>query len=220
MLKPVIKIGVVSDVVCPWCYIGKRRLEKAIGMLSGEMEFEIAYYPFELNPDIPAKGLKQKEYLTGKFGGEEAYRKITQQTTAAAKQEGLIFNFDKQAVLPNTRNAHRLILYAREEGKQLQLAELLFRAYFTDGTDLSDMENLADISAEAGLNREKVEQFLESDSGMTEVMIAETELQRMGIRSVPFYIINDRYGISGAQPSEAFIQAFKNATAEFTEAGS
>jgi predicted DsbA family dithiol-disulfide isomerase len=214
MNRPIIKIAVVSDVVCPWCYIGKRRLEKAINLVSNEFDFEIQYYPFELNPEMPANGVNQKEYLINKFGGEEQYEKITGQTSYVASLEGLEFNFDKQRIAPNTRNAHRLILFAREEGKQLELVEGLFKAYFTDGVNLSDESNLIDVAVKAGLDRDTVETILQSDAGLKEVVKAEKELQAMGVRGVPFYIINDKYGISGAQPSETFVQAFRNIALE------
>lgn len=210
MTKQKIKIGVVSDVVCPWCYIGKRRLEKAIDKLSDKYEFEIEYFPFELNPHIPANGVNQREHLTEKFGGEDRFEAITSRTASVAAQEGLSFNFDAQTVIPNTRNAHRLIQLAKEDGKQLQLVEAFFKAYFTDGIDLSKKENLISISEQAGLDRAKVELFLKSSTGTTEVEMAELEIQKLGISGVPFYILNNKYGISGAQAPETFIEAFNN----------
>jgi predicted DsbA family dithiol-disulfide isomerase len=219
MAKPVIKIAVVSDVVCPWCYIGKRRLEKAIDQMSAEYQFELAYYPFELNPDMPVKGKNQQAYLSDKFGGVEEYERITNHTADVASTEGLTFDFDKQKISPNTLNAHRLILFAKESGKHLQIVELLFKAYFTDGIDLSRIENLVKLATQAGMDEHKTAEFLQGETGVTEVRIAEKELQRMGVRSVPFYIINDKYGVSGAQPTETFIQAFRNIGKELQTAG-
>jgi predicted DsbA family dithiol-disulfide isomerase len=210
MAKPLIKIGVVSDVVCPWCYIGKRRLEKAVEELKDQIDFEIAYYPFELNPDIPPTGIDQKKYLTDKFGGKSAYEKLTGNVTRVAAAEGLTFDYNKQKVSPNTRNAHRLLLLAREDNKQLALAEALFKAYFTDGIDLSKNENLLHIAVGVGMAEGKVKTFLESDTGLTEVAAAENELHAMGISGVPFFIVNDKYGISGAQPTETLVNAFQN----------
>jgi predicted DsbA family dithiol-disulfide isomerase len=208
-MKSTIKIGVISDVVCPWCYIGKRRLEKAMLELSDKFDFEVEYFPFELNPQIPASGLNQKEYLASKFGGEERYQQITGNVTTTAAREGLKFDFASQNISPNTRNAHRLIQLAKENNNHVALVEALFKAYFTDGTDLSKTENLVEIAANAGMDRAKVEQFLQSDAGIAEVEMTERELQQMGISGVPFYIINNKYGISGAQPSESFIKAFE-----------
>jgi predicted DsbA family dithiol-disulfide isomerase len=210
MTKPLIKVGVVSDVVCPWCYIGKRRLEKAIDQLKDKMDFEIAYYPFELNPDAPVEGVDNKKYLTQKFGGESAYVQLTGNVARIAESEGLHFDFEKQKVSPNTRHAHRLLLLAREDGKQLDLAEALFKAYFTDGVDLSNNDNLIEIAKGVGLPEDKVKIFLESNTGINEVAAAEKELHSMGITGVPFYIINDKYGVSGAQATSAFVSAFEN----------
>jgi predicted DsbA family dithiol-disulfide isomerase len=213
MIKPSIKLGVVSDVVCPWCYIGKRRLEKALDKLSDKYDFEIEYFPFELNPQMPAEGANQKQYLMEKFGGEERYQQITNHTTSVAAQEGLTFNFDKQERSPNTRNAHRLIQLAKEDGKHLQLTESLFKAYFTDGVDLSKNDNLIAVAESVGMDKEKVSAFLESNTGVTEIEMAEQELQKIGISGVPFYIIENKYGISGAQPTETFINAFEEIAA-------
>jgi predicted DsbA family dithiol-disulfide isomerase len=209
MSKLKIKIGVVSDIVCPWCYIGKRRLEKAMEQLSDRFDFEVEYFPFELNPHMPASGADQKQYLTDKFGSEERYRQLTGNVTTVAAQEGITFNYTAQKKSPNTRNAHRLIQLAKEDGKHLQLVEALFKAYFTEGTDLTQAENLAGIAAAAGMDKQKVALFLQSNTGVVEVEMAERELQQLGISGVPFYVVDNKYGISGAQPSEAFIKAFE-----------
>jgi predicted DsbA family dithiol-disulfide isomerase len=209
-VKPVIKIAVVSDVVCPWCYIGKRRMESAVKSLGDQFDFEIAYYPFELNPQMPIEGRDQKEYLSKKFGDESEYERITGHVTEVAEMEGLTFDFKKQTKSPNTRNAHRLILFSKEEDKHLQMVETLFKAYFTDGIDLSKNENLAELAATVGIDKDKALKFLETETGLAEVQVAENELQKMGITGVPFYIINDKYGISGAQAAETFVQAFQN----------
>jgi predicted DsbA family dithiol-disulfide isomerase len=209
MNKPIIKIGVVSDVVCPWCYIGKRRLEKAIAELSPRFTFEVEYFPFELNPQMPSHGVDQKDYLINKFGGEERYHQLTDHVTSIAAQEGLTFDYPAQKISPNTRNAHRLIQFAKEDQKQLAFVEALFKAYFTEGIDLSKTENLVAIAVAAGLDKEKTEAFLTSDAGKTEVELTELELQQSGITGVPFYVVDNKYGISGAQPSESFIKAFE-----------
>lgn len=210
MSKPKIKIDVVSDVVCPWCYIGKRRLEKAVDQLKDKYEFELEYHPFELNPEMPAGGTDQKTYLTNKFGGSERYEQITNRVTTVAAEEGLNFDFGKQKISPNTREAHRIIQYAKQEGKQVEVKEAFMKAYFEQGVDLSKKENLLTIAVQAGLTHEKVEKLLSTDEGLMEVALAEKEMQKLGITGVPFYIINNKYGVSGAQPSEAFVQAFED----------
>lgn len=184
-----------------------------------EFDFEVAYYPFELNPDMPVEGRNQKEFFKQKFGG--AHEEMTERVSHVAAQEGLEFDFEKQHVSPNTRDAHRLVLFARDSGKDLFLVEKLFKAYFTDGVDLSKKENLTKLAVEVGLDEAEVARFLEGEAGKTEVVLAESEMQRIGVRGVPFYIINDKYGVSGAQPAEAFIDVFKGiAQEQETEAAS
>lgn len=206
MSKPLIKIDVVSDVVCPWCYIGKRRLEKAIEMLSDKIDFQVEYHPFELNPDMPAEGRNQKEYLAAKFGGEEQYHQITSRTEKTAAQEGLRFDFAKQRISPNTLNAHRLIAFAKGKGKQAELKEALMSAYFEKGIDLTQTKNLVDIAREHGLEAKETELFINSDELAAEVRMEEQLNSRRGISGVPFYIINNQYGVSGAQPTEVFVR--------------
>lgn len=207
-VKPTLKISVISDVVCPWCYIGKRRLEAAVNKLSDKFTFEIEYFPFELNPQMPASGLNQKEYLYKKFGGQERYEQLTGHVSSVAGQEGLSFNYQSQTISPNTRKAHRLIQLAKEDGKQLQLVEAFFKAYFTDGVDLSKDENLIRIAESCGLDPKKMDTFLKGSEGEVEVEMAERQWQNAGVTGVPFYVIDNKYGISGAQSPESFIKAF------------
>jgi len=206
-----IKIDVVSDVVCPWCYIGKRRLEKAIESLSDEYEFDVEYHPFELNPKMPLSGLNQKAYLTEKFGNDERYKSILEHVTKTAAEEGLTFNFTKQETVPNTRNAHRIIQKARDSGNQVNVKEALMHAYFADGIDLSKPENLITIAISGGLSKQLVEDLLNGEEGLAEVAFAQQQMQKLGITAVPFYIIENQFGLSGAQPSETFINAIKKA---------
>lgn len=219
MTKPKIKVDIVSDVVCPWCYIGKRRIERAMDTLSDKYDFEVEYHPFELNPQMPREGVDQKQYLSAKFGGEDRYDKITAQTTATAAQEGLNFDFSKQKISPNTRDAHRIIQFAKQEGKQPEVKEAFMKAYFEQGIDLSKKENLVSVAVQAGLSKAGVEALLSGTEGLAEVELAERELQKLGISGVPFYIINNKYGVSGAQASEAFIQAFEELGKELTVTG-
>ena len=209
MEKTRIRIGVVSDVVCPWCYIGKRRLEKAMETLADRFDFDVEYFPFELNPHIPEEGLNNHEYLCRKFGSESKYEELTGHVKRVAEGEGIQFHLEHQPTAPNTRNAHRIIMLAREDGKQSEVAEALFRAYFTEGVDLSSVENLLDISQQAGLDREKVALLLNSNTGKLEIEMAEKELQDLGITSVPLFIVDNRTAISGAQSLETFVEAFE-----------
>lgn len=208
MTKLKVKVDVVSDVVCPWCYIGKRRLEKAIDSLQHKYDFEIEYHPFELNPNMPLEGVNQKAYLSAKFGGEDQYTKITNRTKSVAAEEGLKFDFEKQEISPNTRNAHRIIQHAKHEQKQAATKEAFMKAYFEDGVDLSKKENLIDVAVKAGLTKGTVEKLLSGEEGLSEVAHTEREMRKLGITGVPFYIINNQYGVSGAQPTASFIQIF------------
>lgn len=202
-----IKIDIVSDVVCPWCYIGKRRIEKAINQLQGQYEFDVSYLPFELNAQVPKAGLDQKQYLTTKFGGDDRFKQLTQHVTSVAATEGLQFDFNKQKVMPNTRDAHRIIWLAKQTGNQLEVKEAFMKAYFEEGVDLSKPENLVAIAVKCGMGESQVWSLLNSDEGLAEVITTEQLNQQRGVSGVPFYIINDQYGISGAQPTEVFVQA-------------
>lgn len=207
MAKPTLKIDIVSDVVCPWCYIGKRRIERAMDQLKDQFDFEVEYHPFELNPHMPKEGSNQKEYLAAKFGGEERYQQITGHVTSVAAQEGLKFDFENQQVSPNTLNAHRLIAFAKREGKQPQMKEALMSAYFEQGIDLSKNKNLVAIAVKQGLDETRVTDFLNSDELTDEVKMEEHINVQRGISGVPFYIIDNKYGVSGAQASETFVKA-------------
>jgi predicted DsbA family dithiol-disulfide isomerase len=209
MSKQVIKIDVISDVVCPWCYIGKRRLEKAMQRLSSEYDFDVQYHPFELNPGMPVHGENNKEYLVEKFGSVDRYELLTSQTTRVAAQEELSFDFNKQRIIPNTRKAHALIQFAGQFKKQSELTDAFFRAYFSDGINLSDDENLLDISQNIGLDKEQARVIIADVKQLKRIEQRERTWQTFGIRGVPFYIINDQYGISGAQTTETFIRALK-----------
>jgi predicted DsbA family dithiol-disulfide isomerase len=213
-MKQSIKIDVVSDVVCPWCYIGKRRLEKAISLLADTFDFEIEYHPFELNPHIPEYGVDNKQYLTEKFGGEDRFRALTDHVASVALQEGLIFNYEKQTTSPNTRKAHALVQMAKGDGIQAELVELLFKAYFTDGLNLSLEKNLIYLGVRAGLDESKIEDHLADENSLLQVALEEQQLYKLGITGVPFYIINQKFGISGAQNPENFIKAFYDITNE------
>jgi predicted DsbA family dithiol-disulfide isomerase len=189
-------------------------LETAIAKVSDQVDVEIEYHPFELNPDMPAEGRNQKEYLTKKFGSEAKYQQIVNHVTEVAMQEGLHFDFKKQNISPNTRNAHRLIWFAKRHGKQIEMKEALMKAYFEEGVDLTKMESLIAISTKVGLNVEETKTFLTSTEGMVEVTTAEMQNAQRGISGVPFYIINNQYGVSGAQPSDVFAKAFLEISAE------
>lgn len=209
MEKNLISIGIVSDIVCPWCYIGKRRLKEAMSLASDRFAFEVEHIPFELNPHIPEEGTDYHQYLCGKFGSESKFEALTAHVKRIAAREQIVLNTEIQKTYPNTRNAHRVILMARETDKQEDVVEALFRAFFTDGVDLSKKENLIEIAANAGLDRDRVAALLDSNIGKVEIEIAEKELHDLGITSIPLFIINNKSAISGAQSVETFSRAFE-----------
>ncbi len=213
MEKTKIRIGVVSDVVCPWCYIGKRRLEKAMELASDRFEFEVEYFPFELNPHLSEEGADYQEYLCKKYGGEDRFHQLTEHLRLTAAREDIPFKLEMQKTMPNTRNAHRIIMIARDEGKQLEVVEAFFRAYFTEGVDLTRVDNLIEIAEEAQLDTELIEALLNSNTGKLEIEMAEKELQNLGITSIPLYIFENKFAVSGAQSVEAFTKAFEEAVA-------
>jgi predicted DsbA family dithiol-disulfide isomerase len=208
-MKHSIKIDIVSDVVCPWCYVGKRRLEKAMEALRHQYDFKINYHPFELHPELSPGGQNQKEYLVKKFGGESRYHQLTNNVARIAQVEGLQFDFERQNVMPNTRKAHIIISGAKEFGNQAQVVEAFFNSYFNRGVDLSKDENLITVGMSAGLERILIEKWLADDSRISDIERSEKELTKLGVHAVPFFIINDRYTLSGAQPTEAFINVLE-----------
>jgi predicted DsbA family dithiol-disulfide isomerase len=217
-MKQTITIDIVSDIVCPWCYIGKRRLQTALLELREEYDFEVEYRPFELNPAIPASGRNQRDYMIEKFGSEERYNTLTRQVTQVAADEGLEFNFDKQLRSPNTRKAHALIQFAGSEGRQQEVVDALFKGYFTEGIDLSKDENLLEIADQAGLDYQRSKQLLEDENSLLQIALEEQEIYKLGITGVPFFIINKKFGISGAQSSETFVKALQNIGKEMAPA--
>lgn len=204
MNKIKIRVDVVSDVICPWCYIGKRRLENAIGRLPENFEIDLHFLPFELNPDTPKSGRDHKKYLADRFGGYEKVEQMHDHVTNVAAGEGLDFHFERQPTMPNTFDAHRLIQYAAAFGKQPEVKEALMKAYFEEGVDLS--KNILDVAEKVGLDRAKAHAFLESDELVDEVRQMEHLNYQRKISGVPFYIINNKYGVSGAQPSDTFVE--------------
>jgi predicted DsbA family dithiol-disulfide isomerase len=200
-------IDVISDVICPWCLIGKRRLERALG----NRPAVVRWHPFQLNPDMPREGIDRKSYRIWKFGSWERSQELDAQVAAAGRGEGIAFNFDKMARTPNTLDAHRVIWLAGERGVQDAVVEALFLAYFTEGRDLSDRLTLAEIAAEAGLDRVEVDGLLAGDGGLDIVRSGEEQARRLGVSGVPFFVVNGRVALSGAQPPELFLQTFEQA---------
>ena len=183
-MKP-LQIDVVSDVVCPWCYIGKKRIEQAIA-LAPEVPVELIYRPFFLNPWVPREGISRDEYLTTKFGSPDRYKGIAGRVQAAAAEEGLVYDSSKMKRQPNTTDAHRLIFWASSIGKSAEMKQRLMDLYFTEGGDLTDREVLVKAAADIGLEAEKVREALASDADLAAVEAAANQAKDAGIDGVPF----------------------------------
>ena len=214
-VSPALTIDIYSDVVCPWCYIGKRRLEGALdqwGQSSARRTHRMTWRPFELNPTMPQSGMDRRVYLEAKFGGPEALRSIQDRVTAVGAKEGIPFAFDRIRTTPNTFNAHRLIAYAAQQQKQDDVVELLFHSYFIEGVDIGDREVLASIAEHSGLDGAGAHRVLHSHEGESEVREQQTRGRRLGIRAVPHFVLNERLAISGAQPVDTLCSAIEQVT--------
>lgn len=206
-------VDVISDVICPWCYIGKRRLEKAIASLNGQCEVRVRWHPFQLNPTMPKEGVSRREYRIGKFGSWERSQELDAKLIAVGETEVILFAFDRIERTPNTFDAHRLIWLADQHDCQDAVMEGLFRAYFTEGRDISDRGILTDVVVDSGLDRQLVEDMLNSDQGVGAIQKAEELSRRHGVGGVPYFIINEKVALSGAQFPETFLEAFAQAIA-------
>jgi predicted DsbA family dithiol-disulfide isomerase len=202
-------IEIYSDIVCPWCYVGKRRLERALTSVSGDLH--VTWHPFQLNPTMPLDGMDRSAYLKAKFGSLEAFGRMEEQLLAAGADEQIHFAFEKIQRTPNTFKAHRLVWYAAQQEKQDEVVEAFFRAYFLEGKNIGDLKTLAFVAAEAGLNRTETESFLVSEKGVVEVKAEEAVGRQLGIRGVPYFVFNGIVSISGAQPPDIFVSAIQQA---------
>jgi predicted DsbA family dithiol-disulfide isomerase len=204
-----VHIDIYSDIVCPWCYVGKRRLERALTSLGGDAQ--VTWRPFQLNPTMSSDGMDRTAYLKAKFGSLEAFGQMEEQLLAAGADEQIPFAFGKIQRTPNTFAAHRLVWYAAQQGKQDKVVEALFRAYFLNGENIGDLKTLAHVAGEAGLDRTEIEKYLASDKGVIEVKAEEAVGRRLGIRGVPYFVFNGSISISGAQPPDIIVSAIQQA---------
>lgn len=201
-------IDVVSDVVCPWCYIGKRHLEQALASLPEGQRPTVRWHPFQLNPNLPAEGVDRSSYLEEKFGGADRAAQIYERVKAAGREAGLALDFDRIARQPNTMDAHRLIAWAQSDGQSADaLVEALFKAYFVQGRFIGDRAVLAEIAGEAGLDAKQARAWLETGEGADEIADMDRRTRQMGISGVPFFVFNQKLGVSGAQGSSTLADA-------------
>jgi predicted DsbA family dithiol-disulfide isomerase len=209
------KVEVWSDVVCPWCYIGKRRIEGALEQFEHRDDVEVTYRAFELNPQAqPDEGIALAERLARKYGVpiEEA-RAMNARVTAVAADDGLDYHLDK-ARPGNTFDAHRLIHLAQAEGCQGEMKERLMAAYFIEGRPIGTRDTLLELAAEVGLDPDRARAVLDGDEFTAEVRADEREAAELGISGVPFFVIDRRYGVSGAQPAQLLARALDQAWSE------
>ena len=204
-IQPV-RIDVVSDVVCPWCFIGKHRLEKALA-LRPDIPVEVHWRPYFLNDWIPRDGIAREEYLTTKFGSPERYKGIAQRVTAAAAEEGLVYAADKMTRQPNTLDCHRLIRWAEGIGKAAEMKQRLMDLYFTEGADLTNRAVLVQAASDVGLDPEDVRAALDSDQDVAQIEQEVLAAKQAGIEGVPCFIFGGKFAVSGAQSPEYLADA-------------
>jgi predicted DsbA family dithiol-disulfide isomerase len=203
-------IDVYSDIACPWCYIGERRLAAALAQRP-DLNAEVRWRPFQLQPALPPEGVAWPTFADRKFGGGKRARAIFAHVERAAEGDGIAFDFEGIAAAANTADAHRLILLGREEDREWAVADVLFRAYFSEGRDIGDREVLLSIAEEAGVDAERAAAYLDGSAGRAELADSQTEAARLGIQGVPFYVLDGRIGLYGAQPVETFVRALDQA---------
>jgi len=213
--RPVVTVDIYSDVVCPWCYIGKRKFESGLDIVAGEelgVDFDVTYRPYQLDPAArPGVSEPVVDAYAKKFGGAERAREIIRNVSDRAADVGLAFNMDR-ARRANTLLAHRLIWFADRPDsgvEQAAMKERLLKAYFTDGLDIGDAEVLADCAADVGLDRSAVLRFLQSDQGTAAVTAELSEARDEGITAVPTYVFNGKWAVPGAQEPETFAQVLR-----------
>ncbi len=207
ILLVIMIIDIVSDAICPWCYIGKRRLERALAM-APQPDLQIGWRPFQLNPDMPLEGMDRQEYLRLKFG-DRAGGRMYQAVEEAGRAEGIPFNFDRIRRTPNTLLVHRLIRYAAREGHQDDVVEAAFRAYFVEGEDIGQVDTLVRLTEGIGMDGARVRAYLESDEDLAQIKAEDQFARQIGIQGVPCFIIDRKFALSGAQPPEAFLEVFE-----------
>ncbi len=201
-------IQIVSDIVCPWCYVGKRRLERALDALALRESVRTVWLPFELNPDLPPGGMARAEYRTRKFGPDR-WAAMDARMAETGREEGIAFAFDRMERQPNTRPAHVLIAHATEQGRGDVTVEALFRGFFEEAWDVGDEAVLLAIAEAVGLDRDGAAAALRSEERAAEIVGFERQAQAAGIAGVPYFIVDGQWSLSGAQPTEAWVEALR-----------
>jgi predicted DsbA family dithiol-disulfide isomerase len=212
------QLEIFSDTVCPWCYIGKRRLERAL-RLRPQQGLALRWRAFQLNPGLPPNGMDRRQYMVAKFGSLDRAQRLFDAVARVGAQEGIQFDFERIARTPNTVRSHRLLYAAAEEGRQSDLLDLLFAAYFTQGLDIGDADVLSALAFEAGLSTTAINDALTEGSRMDLAITEDLQSRRIGINGVPFFVFNGRFGLSGAQEPEALLNMLDLAREEDSQRG-
>lgn len=214
---PTLEVDVISDVVCPWCYVGKKHLEKAIEKVKGRINIKVEWHPFQLNPAMPVEGRDWKEYMEERFGGLDRLAQAHERLRFAGKSAGITFGFDRVTRAANTLLAHRLIWIAGNEGGpnlQDQVVEELFKAFHVEGRDVGNKDTLLKIASTAGMDPGQVAEQFAADVGLAEVQAAEAQGRKLGVSGVPFFIAAKKLAVSGAQPVETLVGMMERALGE------
>jgi predicted DsbA family dithiol-disulfide isomerase len=205
-----LQVDIIADLVCPWCYLGKRRLDDALLAVHGPSV--VSWYPFQLNPAMPEAGMGFSEYLAARFGDPETLQPALAHLTAAGAAEGIRFRFDRITHIPNTLNAHRVMKLAEREGINASgLAEDILRGFFEDGLDISKRDVLLDIGDRSGLSSTSINRTLDDDASRQTVLSQEAQVRRSGVTGVPDFLINKRLFVIGAQSTESLVNVFDRA---------
>lgn len=207
-----IKLDIMSDPICPWCFIGKAHLDVALAE-HPDHPFEIEWHPFQLNPDMPREGMGRRDYLEGKFGGKEGAVRAYAPVVENAEKAGVKIDFEGMKRTPNTLDAHRLIHWAGIEGRQTAAVSALFQAYFTDARDIGDPEVLADIADSIEMDAAVVTRLLKTDVDAQDIRDRDTHSRQMGVSSVPTFIVANQHAVPGAQPPELWAKVIAELTA-------
>lgn len=200
-----IRLDIISDVVCPWCHVGKAYLDRALEARA-DHPFSLEWHPFQLNPDMPAGGMDRRAYLELKFGGRDGAVRAHAPLVEHAAQAGVALNLDLIRTTPNSLDAHRLIHWAGLEGRQTPMVSALFRAYWTEGRDIGDIEVLADIAGEVGLDRAMMLRLLQGDADRDAIRARDAHARARGVSGVPTFVIANRHVVQGAQPTAAWLE--------------
>ncbi len=205
-----IKLDIISDPICPWCYIGKANLDRALER-HPEHSFEIEWHPFQLNPDMPPDGMDRREYLEAKFGGREAAIQTYARIAEAGEAAGLAINFGAIKTTPNTIDAHRLVHWSGLDGRQTAVVSALFKAYFDEGRDIGDREVLLDIAAATGLDRAVTGRLIGSDADIDDIKARDRNARERGVSGVPTFVVANQHVVVGAQPPELWDRVIEEA---------